>query len=165
MFFMVVQQQKSVRSVGGNSPVRSAKIFKFRRFRCKNAPDSPQTLSAREDETYMVFGASKSSFHDYGDAMQWSSSWLLGCVKSSRNARCLTTRYPSKQMNYIYDNYSAPNMGLYRLSAMKKVNKKTSKCGKTRDMFGHVYGQFSTRMVNCLKEKSFLCLLRELCVS
>lgn len=67
---MVVQQQKSVRSVGGNSPVRSAKIFKFRRFRCKNAQDSPQTLSAREDETYWVFSASKSSFLDYGDAMQ-----------------------------------------------------------------------------------------------
>lgn len=67
---MVVQQQKSVRSVGGNSPLRGAKIFKFGRFRCKNAHDSLQAQSAREDETFRVLGASKRSFHDHGDAEQ-----------------------------------------------------------------------------------------------
>lgn len=54
---MVEQQQKSVRSVGGNSPVRSAKIFKFRRFRCKNAHDSLQTYPGREDDTCSVQNA------------------------------------------------------------------------------------------------------------
>lgn len=67
---MVEQQQKSVRSVGGNSPVRSAKIFKFRRFRCKNAHDFLQTYPAREDDTCRVFGVSKRSFLVYGDVMQ-----------------------------------------------------------------------------------------------
>ncbi len=102
---MVEQQQKSVRSVGGNSPVRSAKIFKFRRFRCKNAHDSLQTYPAREDDTFRVFGFSKRSFLVYGDAMPWSSSWLRGCVKSSTNARCLLKLYAPNLTNYIYDNH------------------------------------------------------------
>lgn len=140
--FMVEQQQKSVRSVGGNSPVRSAKIFKFRRFRCKNAHDSLQTYPAREDDTCRVFGVSKHSFLVYGDAMQWSSSWLRGCVKSSRNARCFLKIYAPNLTNYIYDNYSALGMGLYRLSTRKQVNKTTSKCVNILDMFGHVCGQF-----------------------
>lgn len=64
-------------------------------------------------------------------------------------------------MNYIYDYYSAPNMGLYRLSAMKKVNKITSKCVKTRDMFGHVYGQFSTHVwLTILKNELFMFIER-----
>jgi len=39
-------------------------------FGVKTAHDSLQTHSAREYETFRVFGASKSSFHDHGDAMQ-----------------------------------------------------------------------------------------------
>lgn len=132
---MVEQQQKSVRSVGGNSPVRSAKIFKFRRFRCKKAHDSLQTYSESEDDTYSVFGVSKRSFLVYGDAMQWSSSWLRGCVKSSRNARCLIKLYPSNNELHLWQLFSSLH-GFILTVKEKKVNK--TKCANTLDMFGHI---------------------------
>jgi len=75
---MVVQQQKSVRSVGGNSPLRGAKIFKFRRFRCKNRSRfSPNALLQENTKLLGYLALLKAVFM----IMEMPCSDLLpGCV-------------------------------------------------------------------------------------
>lgn len=81
--------------------MRGAKIFKFRRFRCKNAQDSLQTLSARNDETYRVFGAFKTGFNDCGDAML-VSLFLVARLRKIINKRSMLDHALSFKSNELH---------------------------------------------------------------